>query len=49
MTFIGIQSGPAALFGFNSLIILLVSSVLASGNSKEFLFVTSSLNLVIFG
>ena len=42
MTFIGEQSGPAALFGLNFLIILSISSVVASGNSKEFLFGTSS-------
>ena len=49
MTFIGIRSGPVALFGFNFLIILLISSVVASGNSKEVLFMPSSLILVILG
>ena len=43
MTFIGIRSGPVALFGFNFLTILLISSVVASGNSKKVLFMPSSL------
>ena len=49
MTFRGIRSRPAALFGFNFQITLLISSVLASGNSKEVLFMPSSLVLVILG
>ena len=43
------RSGPAALFGFNFLIILLISSVVTSRNSKEVLFMPSSLVLVILG
>ena len=35
MTFIGMRSRPIALSGFNILIILSISSVVASGNSKE--------------
>ena len=36
MTLIGIQCGPVTLFGFNFLINLLISSVVASGNSGGF-------------
>ena len=46
MTFIGMRSGTVALFGCNFLIILLISSVVASGNSKEVLFMLRSLILV---
>ena len=42
-------SRPAALFGFNFLIILLISSIVTSGNSKEVLFMPRSLILVILG
>ena len=49
MTFIGIRSGPVALFGFNLLIALLISSVVASGNWKEVLFTPRSLILVELG
>ena len=49
MIFIGIRSGPEALFGFNFLLILLISSAVASGNSKEVLFMRRSLILVILG
>ena len=42
MTFVEIRSGPVALFGFNFLIVLLISSVVASGNPKEVLFMPSS-------
>ena len=49
MTFVEIRSGPVALFGFNFLIVLLISSVVASGNPKEVLFMPSSLILVILG
>ena len=49
MTFIGIRSGPVALFGFNFLIVLLISSVVASGNWKEVLFTPRSLILVKLG
>ena len=44
---IGIWSGPAALSGFNFLVILLISSVVASGTSKEVLFMPRSLIWVI--
>ena len=36
MTLIGIQCGPVTLFGYNFLINLLISSVVASGNSGGF-------------
>ena len=49
MTFIEIQSEPVALLGFNFLIFLLISSVVASGNVKEVLFMPSSLILIILG
>ena len=49
MSFIGTRSGPAALFGFNFLLIWLISSVVASGNSKEVLFMPRFLILVILG
>ena len=49
MTFTGIRSGPVALTGFYFLIILLIFSVVASGNLKEILFMPSSLILVILG
>ena len=42
-------SRPVALFGFNFLIILLISSIVTSGNSKEVLFMPRSLILVILG
>ena len=44
---IGIWSGPVALSGFNFLVILLMSSVVASGTSKEVLFMPRSLIWVI--
>ena len=49
MTFIGTRSRPVALFGFNFLIILLISFVVAPGNSKEVLFMSSFFILVILG
>ena len=49
MTLFGMWSGPVVLFGFNFLIILLISSVVASGNSKEVFFMLRSLVLVILG
>ena len=49
MTFIGVWLRPVALFGFNFLIILLISFLVAFGNSKEVLFMPSSLILIILG
>ena len=47
--FYNIRSRPVDFFEFNFLIILLISSVVASGYSKEVLFIPSSLILVILG
>ena len=44
----GILSGPLAIFGFMSLIILFISSAVACGKSKVFRFVWF-LILIMFG
>ena len=49
MTFIGMRSRTVALFGFIFLAILLISSVVSSGNSKAVLFMLRSLILAILG
>ena len=49
MVLIGIPSGPVAFLGFKDLMILLISSTLASGNSKVWFLLWTSLILEMLG